>query len=63
MFIQNIQISAVSETVMTATEKVDKLLMVEEQSGCTAFNKLNFNSTFRCFRAIRLRSQIAYGII
>lgn len=26
-------------------KKVDKLLMVEEQSGCTEFNELNFNST------------------
>ena len=44
-------------------KKVDKLLMVEEQSGCTVFNELNFNSTFRWFRAIQFRSQIAHGII
>lgn len=44
-------------------KKVDKLLMVEEQSGCTEFNELNFNSTFKWFRAIRFRSQIAYGTI
>lgn len=44
-------------------KKVEKLLLAEEQSGCTAFKELNFNSTFRWFRAIRCRSQTAYGII
>lgn len=44
-------------------KKVDKLLMVEEQSECTAFNELNFNSPFRWFRATRLRSPSAHGII
>lgn len=28
-------------------KKVDKLLMAEEQSECTAFHELNFNSSFR----------------
>lgn len=43
-------------------KKVDKLLIVEERSECTAFHKLNFNSPFRRFRATQLRSQSAHGM-
>lgn len=54
---------SVSIKVTRATKKVDKLLIVGEQSGCTTFKELNFNSYFRWFRAIRFRSQTAHGII